>query len=156
MAAATAAVELSMGAPLSMLVEALEAADSVRAALDPQSRSASLPAQYWARDTTAATGQATTTIHMPTITATTAVTITGMPLATASSASQEQFSGVRTAAGTFASNEFESARLGAFLPGRERAETIGTTFRGDCLTAFIESHRDRTTASYSIRRHDLQ
>jgi hypothetical protein len=45
MAAATAAVELSMGAPLSMLVEALEAADSVRAALDPQSRSASLPAQ---------------------------------------------------------------------------------------------------------------
>jgi hypothetical protein len=41
--------------------------------------------------------------------------------------------------------------------GPERAETVGMTFReGDWLTAFIESYRDRTTALYSIRRHDLQ
>jgi hypothetical protein len=99
-----------------MLVEALGAADTVKAALlDPQSRLASLPAQYWARGTTAATGHAIMTIHMPTITATTAVTITDMPLAMASSASQEQFSGARTAARTSASNEFKKRSTGRFF-----------------------------------------
>jgi len=109
MAVGTAA-EVSTAAPLTLLVEALEAADSVEAALDPESRLASSLAQQLARAlTTAVTGQATMTIHMPTITATTAVTITGMPFAMASSASQGHFSVARTAAGTSASNEIKKS-----------------------------------------------
>jgi hypothetical protein len=76
--------------------------------LDPESQLASSLAQQLARAlTTAVTGQAAMTIHMPTITATAPVTMTGMPFAMALSASQEHFSVARTAAGTFASNEIK-------------------------------------------------
>ena len=120
------AVEVSTAAEDSTAVlrtlpaEALEAADSVEAALDPQSRLVLSLAQYLARHPVtmaAVTGQVTTTTHMPmitgtavvTITATAAVTIMAMPLAMASSASQEPFSGARTVARTFVSNELKRA-----------------------------------------------
>ena len=92
--------------------EALEAVDSVEAALDPRSRLVLSLAQYLARrpvTMAAVTGQVTTTTHMPTITATAVVTITAMPPKMASSASQEQFSVARTAADISANNEFKKA-----------------------------------------------
>jgi hypothetical protein len=120
------AVEVSTAAEDSTAVlrtlpaEALEAADSVEAALDPRSRLVLSLAQYSARHPVtmaAVTGQVTTTTHMPTITATAVVTITAMaavtimamPLAMVSSASQEQFSVARTAADISANNEFKKA-----------------------------------------------
>jgi pyrrolidone-carboxylate peptidase len=99
---------------------ALEAADSVEAALDPRSRLVLSLGQYSARHPVtmaAVTGQVTTTTHMPTITATAvvtitvmaAVTMTAMPLAMVSSASREQFSVATTAADISASDDFKKA-----------------------------------------------
>jgi hypothetical protein len=140
------AVEVSTAAEDSTAVlrtlpaEALEAADSVEAALDPRSRLVLSLAQYSARHPVtmaAVTGQVTTTTHMPTITATAVVTITvmaavtimAMPLAMVSSASQEQFSVARTAADISASNEFKKRPIGRFFyPRRMRAEAFFTSF----------------------------
>src|SRR6185437_13785225 len=72
-----------------------------------------LPQAITDSDLVAVTGQATTTTHMLTITATAVVTITAMPPKMVSFASQEQFSAARTAADMSASNEF--TRLGVFL-----------------------------------------
>ena len=107
--------------------EALEAADSVEVALDPPSRLVWSLAQYLARHPVtmaAVRGQVTTTTHMPTITVTAVVTITAMPIATVSSASQEQFSVARTAADISASNEFKKRPIGRFLLRRMRAEAF--------------------------------
>src|SRR5271163_2019604 len=111
--AATTVVAVSTVAPLTLLVEALEAAASVEAALDLESRLVSSPAQYLARRVTrhrvtmAVTGRVTTTIHMPTITAMAAVTATGTRFAMASSASQGHISVARTGAGTSDSSEIK-------------------------------------------------
>src|SRR5579871_3299516 len=119
--AATTVVAVSTVALVTLLEEALGVADSGKAALDPESRLASSPVQYLARRVTrhrvtmAVTGRVTTTIHMPTITATAAVTITAMRFAMASSASQEHFSVARTGADTSASRNLRSARPGAFF-----------------------------------------
>src|ERR1700680_3852100 len=109
MVAATAAAEVSTLAALTLPAEGLEVvdsegADSIEAALDLESRLASSLGQYLARDTTGVTLPATTTIHMLTITATSAAMITGMPPATASSVSRVLCSAARMAAGIFASN----------------------------------------------------
>lgn len=111
-------VEDSMVVPRTLPAEALEAVDSVEAALDPPSRLVLSLAQYLARHPVtmaAVTGQVTTTTHMPTITATAVVTITVMPPEMASSASQEQFSAARTVADTSASNEFKKRPIGRFF-----------------------------------------
>jgi hypothetical protein len=124
------AAAVSTVAPLTLLVEA---ADSVAAALDPESRLASSLAQSLARAlTTAVTGQATMTIHMPTITATTAVTMTGMPFATASSASRGHFSVARTAAGTSASNEIKKRPVGRFFKPPQEVILAQMKWPPDC------------------------
>jgi len=104
--------------PRTLPAEALEAADTVEVASDPPSRLVLSLAQYLARHPVtmaAVTGQVTMTTHMPTITATAAVTITVMPPKMASCANQEQFSVARTAADTSASNEFKKRPIGRFF-----------------------------------------
>jgi len=111
------AVEDSTVVLRTLPAEALEAVDSVEVALDPPSRLVLSLAQYLARHPVtmaAVTGQVTMTTHMPTITATAAVTITVMPPKMASCANQEQFSVARTAADTSASNEFKKRPIERF------------------------------------------
>ena len=99
-------------APGTLPAEVVEVADSVEAALDLQSQLALSLAQHLAPHPviTAITGQLMA-IHTPTA----AVTMMAMPLAMASSASQEQFSVARTAADIFANNEFKKRPTGRFF-----------------------------------------